>query len=165
MDSDGVTEKHEVVTEEPAPDWWRYEVEGSTPWYKTPVPRTVLKSSRKVALFLEKEHSKGRMKDVDVSQFSFKRRLGLLKMHNSGSHHSTQGLFETQTLDLQKKEPPKTIVERLTKSVEAVNHRKVLSEAAKSIDVSRASSGYETPENFDSLKKALTASVDLRNNN
>ena len=124
MDDDEVTEKHEVVTEKPVSGWLRYEVEGSTPWYKSPVPRTVLKSSRKVELFLEKEHAKGNMKDVNVNQFSFKRRLGLLTMSSKGDQTSAQVSLEIRELAVEK-DQPKTVVERLTKSVEVVNHRKV----------------------------------------
>ena len=113
MDDNEVTSKHEVVTEEPASGWLRYEVEGSTPWYKSPVPRTVLKSSRKVALFLEKEHAKGKMMDVNVNQFSFKRRLGLLKTSSKGSQTSAQVPLEIRKLAVEE-DKPKTLVEHLT---------------------------------------------------
>ena len=71
-------------------------------------------------LFLEKEHAKVNMKDVNVIQFSFKRRLGLLTMSSKGDQTSAQVSLEIRELD-----QPKTAVERLTKSVMVVNHRKV----------------------------------------
>ena len=57
--------KPPVITEEPVPGWLRYEVEGEKPWFKTPVPRTVIRDAIKLQDFLEKEHSNERMLEVD----------------------------------------------------------------------------------------------------
>ena len=67
----------EVVTEEPLPGWLRYEIPGKAPFYKSPFPRTVIRTAAMLKEFLRKEHLAGRMKGVDGSEFSFKRRLGL----------------------------------------------------------------------------------------
>ena len=68
-----------VITQEPLPGWLRLEVEGEKPLFKTPVPRTVIRDASKLREFLDKEHSNGRMLEIDGSEFSFKRRLGLRK--------------------------------------------------------------------------------------
>ena len=47
------------------------------PWFKSPVPRTVIRTSTMLKEYLDKEHKKNRMLDVDGSEFSFKRRYGL----------------------------------------------------------------------------------------
>ena len=65
------------VTEEPSYGWIRIEVEGSKPYYKTPVPRTVIRDKGRLKEYLDKEHSKNRMVEVTEDMFSFKRRLGL----------------------------------------------------------------------------------------
>ena len=65
------------VTEEPSHGWIRIEVEGSKPYYKTPVPRTVIRDKGRLKEYLDKEHSKNRMVEVTEDMFSFKRRLGL----------------------------------------------------------------------------------------
>ena len=71
--------KHPSVTEEPLPGWQRFEVEGQKPWFKTPAPRAVIRDAKKLQSFLDKEHQQGRMLNVDGTEFSFKRRLGLQK--------------------------------------------------------------------------------------
>ena len=71
------TEKKQHISEEPAPGWLRFETEGSKPWFKSPVPRTVIRTSTMLKEYLDKEHKKNRMLDVDGSEFSFKRRYGL----------------------------------------------------------------------------------------
>ena len=75
MDEDPIR----VETEEPFTGWLRVEVEGRKPSYRSPFPRTTITSAAKLGEFLEKEQSGGRMLDVDVSHFSFKRRMGLKK--------------------------------------------------------------------------------------
>ena len=70
-------DKNPVITEEPLPGWLRHETEGEKPWFRTPVPRMVIRDASKLKGFLDKEHSQGRLLEIDGSQFSFKRRLGL----------------------------------------------------------------------------------------
>ena len=162
MDSDDGSEKRETVTEEPASGWLRIEIEGSTPYYKSPIPRTVLKSSRKVELFLQNEHNKGRMKDIEVGQFSFKRRLGLKKKIATAerlSEPSSMGNYGGDQVHVVK---PKTIVERLIKTTEALDHRKILNSAAKKVDQSRGGDGYATPNSFECFKESVSTSADLR---
>ena len=60
--------------EEPYPGWQRFEVAEKRPYYKTPVPRTVIRSAAMLKEFLAKENEAGRMVEVDISKFSFKRR-------------------------------------------------------------------------------------------
>ena len=37
-----------VITEEPLPGWLRYETEGEKPWFRTPVPRMVIRDASKL---------------------------------------------------------------------------------------------------------------------
>ena len=71
------------MSEEPLPGWLRFEVEGSKPYFKTPVPRTIIRNARMLEDYLKKEHEKGRLQEVSGSEFSFKRRLGLKKKSKS----------------------------------------------------------------------------------
>ena len=74
------------ISDEPASGWLRFEVEGEKPYFKSPVPRMVIRDRVKLAAYLEKEHAEGRMLDVVEDMFSFKRRLGLKR--KKMLHHS-----------------------------------------------------------------------------
>ena len=154
-----------VVTEEPLPGWLRYEIKGQPPWFKTPVPRKVIRNAKKLTEFLEKEHCMDRMKDVGVELFSFKRRLGL-KSENPRSHAS----FETQVeieaesdcAPAQSKVPSKTILKRLAKNPEVLDHKKLLLQSAKDIDEFQRIDDFNTPENFRKDTAAISSSCDTR---
>jgi len=64
------------VTEEPVPGWLRIEKEGSEPWYKSPAPKTVIRTPRMLKDYLDKEHSLGKQLDVSENKFTFKRMFG-----------------------------------------------------------------------------------------
>ena len=49
------------VTEEPLVGWLRVEVEGSKPWFKTQVSRTVIRNARMLQDFLMIERDSGRI--------------------------------------------------------------------------------------------------------
>ena len=182
MDAD-TDEKVPVESEEPHPGWLRYEVEGSTPYYKSPVPRTVLRSARKLAQYLDIEHKKGNLLNVAVSDFSFKRRLGLKSSKrgltsyvasNKDVVSCVKSSYELSVTDSRVSEgddgkrnqlivcKSTSIVHRLSRSTEIVDHRKVLSAAAKNLDCSRVNDGYLTPDNFEEIKSFISSSEDLR---
>ena len=185
------------VTEEPLVGWLRVEVEGSKPWFKTPVPRTVIRNARMLQDFLKKEHDSGRMMNVSGSEFSFKRRLGLRRssqvnskafpiecssssdsaiISQERSYHELND-SEVQYSSVTSEDPEVDnreatsnvtisqkagIEERLMRSKEVVDHRKLLSHTTSLMDQFRISDGYETPENFLEVKENLAASNDLR---
>ena len=157
--------KEPVVTEEPVPGWLRYEVEGKKPWFKTPVPRTVIRDAIKLQDFLEKEHSIGRMLEVDGKEFSFKRRFGLQKKQVS-SDSSLQVLVGSDSEDnnevTETSDKLSTIVERLTRNTDIVDHKKLLSKSSKQVDDFRQNDRYKTPDNFAELKQKVFSSPDLR---
>ena len=180
------------VTEEPLKGWLRFEVEGSKPWFKTPVPRTVIRNARMLAEFLKKEHDKKRMLEVTGSEFSFKRRLGLRKgsqvsceasplecsssggqeeivdeaniptMHQSSVSTEGHERDVRQALSNINISQKVNIEERLMRSKEVVDHRKLLSHTSSLMDQFRSNDGYQTPENFLDVKEKLVASNDLR---
>ena len=161
------SKENPIRTEEPAAGWLRFEVEGEKPWYKTPVPRTVIRDASKLQDYLEKEHGFGRMIDIDVTMFSFKRRLGLRKKTNS----SASGADMTETIDTGDSETcdevdvdikSLSIVERLTRNTEVMDHRKLLSKSSKMLDNFRLSDGFQTPDKFEDLKKEVSSLSDLR---
>ena len=161
--------KDPQVTEEPVPGWQRFELEGQKPWFKTPAPRTVIRDAKKLQSFLEKEHQHGRMLDVDGSQFSFKRRLGLLKKSGKASISPTTAvsdisseLLPTDHLSDMMEHSNQTIVERLTRNTEGIDHRKLLSKSSQKVDKFRINDGYKTPDNFEELKEKVYNSADLR---
>ena len=67
----------EHVVEEPFSGWLRVELQGQKPYYKSPFPRTVLRSGAILRDFLAKEKAAGRMMDIEESKFSFKRKYGV----------------------------------------------------------------------------------------
>ena len=155
-----------VVTEEPFPGWVRSEVAGSTPCYKSPFPRTTLTSQAKLKQFLAKEHAAGRYLDVNGSEFSFKRRLGLRS--RSSSVASKEGRSpcpgpERYLPEEASKDKVKSPVELLTRDPEmSVDHRKLVSLEAKKVDGFRINDAYDTPDNFKEIKEKMSAAADLR---
>ena len=136
--------KEPIITEEPLPGWLRFESEGDKPWFKTPVPRTVIRDTSKLQSFLEKEHRLGRMLEIDGSQFSFKRRFGLRNkpvFSVTTVSESFDPVAETEKRDL-----PLSIVERLTRNTEIIHHKKLLSRSSQKVDDFRLNDGYQTPE-------------------
>jgi len=111
--------RNTVITEEPCSGWLRIEVEGEKPYYKTPVPRTVIRDKAKLNSYLDKEHAKNRMLDIQDDKFSFKRRLGLRNKRVSENE-------QRPPKDITTKKEPDSIVERLTKSGKVINHRQLL---------------------------------------
>ena len=157
--------KQPVVTEEPLPGWLRYEVEGEKPWFKTPVPRTVIRDAIKLQDFLEKEHSHGRMLQVDGEEFSFKRRFGLQKKQICSDSNLPEPMRSdcddsheaTETVD-----KLSTVVERLTRNTDILDHKKLLSTTSRQLDDFRQNDRYKTPEDFAELKQKVFSSPDLR---
>ena len=58
-------DKLPLVTEEPYSGWLRYEIEGQRPWFKTPVPRIVIRNTGHLQEYLRKEHDKGNLLDIN----------------------------------------------------------------------------------------------------
>ena len=88
------------LTEEPAVGWLRHEAEGERPYYKTPIPRTVIRDQVKLKSYLDKQHSQDQMLDIDVSMFSFKRRLGLREKKKVSSSNQHTSIVDVPTQNL-----------------------------------------------------------------
>ena len=154
------SKKTPIMTEEPASGWLRYEVEGEKPWYKTPVPRTVIRDSTKLHDYLDREHGAGRQLDIDGSEFSFKRRHGLRK--KTLPNKDTIVDEEKEESDIDAEMESLSIVERLTRNTEVCDHRKMMSKTSKLLDDFRLNDGYKDPDNFADLKEKLSSSVDFK---
>ena len=159
MDEDPIR----VETEEPFPGWLRVEVEGRKPTYRSPFPRTTITSAAKLREFLEKEQSGGRMLELDMSQFSFKRRMGLKKRSAPPPPtiaDSTDGNQLPASTDVEKS---RSVVQLLTRNPEVeLDHRKMFSNLSKKIDAFRPKDNFETPDNFEVLVKELSTAVDMK---
>ena len=159
------TEKKAVVTEEPLPGWLRFEVEGQKPWFKTPIPRTVIRDGTKLDNYLDKEHKNGRMMEIDGKEFSFKRRLGLKsKSEDSNSEKIVDSSCDNTIKegDSETEKKSSDVVTRLTRTGDLVDHKKILSNSAKDLDSFRGNDGYGIPSNFEELKRKVSSSADLR---
>ena len=154
------SKKTPIMTEEPASGWLRYEVEGEKPWYKTPVPRTVIRDSTKLHDYLDREHGAGRQLDIDGSEFSFKRRHGLRK--KTLPNMDTIVDNEKEESDIDAEMESLSIVERLTRNTEVCDHRKMMSKTSKLLDDFRLNDGYKDPDNFADIKEKLSSSVDFK---
>ena len=153
------------MTEEPYPGWLRFEIKGEKPYFKTPIPRTVIRDRVKLVNYLTKEQANGRMLEVDEGQFSFKRRFGLRTRKSEVTLKDIDidiGTISSKSDSEEKNRKSSDTVERLTRSGKVVDHRKLLLDACKVIDKLRLSDAYETPENFESLKMRLACSKDLK---
>ena len=156
--------KEPVITEEPLPGWLRFEAEGGRPWFKTPVPRIVIRDASKLKCFLEKEHSHGRLLEIDGSEFSFKRRYGLRKKTAScvSSFSDSNEPVDEADEPPEIHDEPSSIVQRLARNTEIMDHKKLLYESSKKVDDFRVNDGYKTPVNFEEIKKKVSSSSDLR---
>ena len=165
----------EPFVEEPYPGWLRIEKDGQRPFYKTPFPRTVLRSAAMLKDFLGKEKAAGRMKEVDEKQFSFKRRHGV-KVKDAASPElldQVQGDAASPTevgvapdgQVLSHGEPTellkhRTVVELLTREPDkSTNHRKLLSNTAKLVDKFRPK--IENQTDFEVFKEKLMDASDM----
>ena len=149
----------ELVTEEPYPGWLRTEKEGSRPYYKSPFPRTVIRSAAILRDYLVKERAAGRMLDIEEDKFSFKRKIGvkikgvtsppvLTPVHVSAS--------DGQVVDSGGSKH-RTVVELLTRDPDKItDHKKLLSSSAKDVDKFRAKNDDQNPPNFENFKRLLT---------
>ena len=148
--------------EEPYPGWLRVEVEGQKPFYKSPFPRTVLRSAAMLRDFLEKENAAGRMLNVQSSQFSFKRKLGI-KAKNSNLADAALNTLDQESTSAGCQSEPRSTVELLTRDPnKLIEHPKLLSNVAKKVDASRLNDAYKKPQNFDDLRERLAGANDLR---
>ena len=161
----------EQVTEEPAPGWLRIEKEGSKPWYKSPVPRTVIRTTRMLQDYLDNEHKQKRQLEVSVNQFSFKRRLGIRKKSHESENTSklVSDDADMPTSDkvncadqVEVSVPNDSVVDRLVRSSEVLDHKKLLCGISKKMDSFRLNDGYSNPECFETLKTRLSSSRDFR---
>ena len=160
----------EQVVEEPYPGWLRIEREGDKPYYKSPFPRTVLRNASMLKNYLSKEQNAGRMQDIEVEKFSFKRKYGLKKKALEVSKHilevendatvSEHVINDNEEVDMSEH---RSVVQLLTRDPEKViNHRKLLSHAAKLIDKSRIIQLNHKPIEFDKLKQKLSDAADMK---
>ena len=157
----------EVVGEEPLPGWLRIETEGQKPYYKSPFPRTVIRTAAMLKEFLKKEHASGRMREVNGSEFSFKRRLGLKMKALPALTNLTEvvgsGEEAVGNMNFKSAYQHRTVVELLTRDTgKIVEHRKLLSNMSRQLDEFRPKDPYKSPESFEDLKKKLSTATDLR---
>ena len=156
----------EHVTEEPLPGWLRVEKEGQKPCYKSPFPRTVIRSAAMLKEFLAKEQAAHRMIGIDVSKFSFKRRFGIkTKAADIPPGPSNDGIVATGA------EGPvnnsnsnhRTVVDLLTRDPDKLlDHRKLLSQMSKKIDGFQPQDVYQKSTNLENMKDTLAAALDMK---
>ena len=119
----------QVVSEEPLPGWLRYEISGRKPFYKSPFPRTVIRTTTMLTDFLKKEHASGRMLEVTGAEFSFKRRLGLKEKAGSSFEQSEAGLPNNNTVNAvasQSEYEHRSVVNLLTRDTDKLVDHKIL---------------------------------------
>ena len=149
----------ELVAEEPYPGWLRTEKEGSRPFYKSPFPRTVIRSAAILRDYLVKERAAGRMLDIEEDKFSFKRKIGV-KIKGVISPPVHVGAADEVVVEGSKH---RTVVELLTRDSEKItDHKKLLSSSAKDVDKFRAKNDYQKPPNFENFKKKLSEAADMK---
>ena len=154
--------KEPIITEEPAPGWQRYETEGEKPYYKTPIPRTVIKNKVRLNDYITKQQAQNRMLDLSVKDFSFKRRLGLSEKKKSVPVSSlAEAASKSVQHDDVRHAPVTTLVERLTKNGATIDHKRLLVNSCKSKDGIRGNDAYDTPINFEEIRERLSGSTDL----
>ena len=138
------SEKVPVITEEPYEGWLRYEIEGQKPWFKSPVPRTIIRSSGQLSEYLEREHAKNNLKEVTCDGFSFKRRMGLRvkSVSSTEDDHVSSSSREVLADDTQlgcclSNNSTSSILNNLKRNGEVINHRRLLVNCASDIDTFR----------------------------
>ena len=153
------------ISEEPYTGWLRYEVAGEKPFFKTPFPRTIIRDQQKLLDYLEKQKSLRNMLDIDPSHFSFKRRLGLKKKENRSNvvdlctPDVADGVGRVNDSCLSSAD----ILDRLSRNGNVVNHRKLLCQAAASIDNFRDANGaYANNDGIYGIKKQLLESENMQ---
>ena len=153
-----------IVTEEPLPGWLRCEVPGKTPFYKSPFPRTVIRSAAMLGDFLRKEHAAGRCVEVTGTEFSFKRRLGLkMKPADPKVNDLEVATNEVDSVIAPKLYEHRSAVDLLTKdSGKTVDHRRLLSSMSRVLEEFRPKDPYQTPDTFENLKIKLSTASDLK---
>ena len=159
-----------VVTDEPLPGWLRCEVPGQKPYYKTPFPRTVIRSAAMLKDFLEKEHASGRFEEISGAEFTFKRRLGLKvnvpppTLTTSPVNLSPQPIHEAANiLEPEPVYEHRTVVDLLTRDAgKPVNHRRLLSNMSRVLEEFRPKDPYQSLQNFEQFKLKLSTASDLR---
>ena len=156
----------EHVMEEPFPGWLRVEVEGKKPFYKSPFPRTVIRSAAMLKGFLAKEQAAGRMIGIDDSQFTFKRKYGVkakVVEIPPGPNEDDIAGPAMEGLDNHGPRRNRSVVDLLTRDPDKfTDHKKLLSCMSKQIDGFQPKDAYQKPRNFDDLKKKLSAAVDMK---
>ena len=131
-----------VVTQEPFPGWFRYEIEGQKPWFQSPVPRTLIKSSGHLSEYLLREHAKGNMREVKAESFSFKRRMGLRVRSVSNVRRSIDKVTQSRSVSFddnkrKSKSDQTSIIKNLTRNGEVIEHQKLLTSSACNLDTLR----------------------------
>ena len=144
-----------VTNDEPAQGWQRVEICGEKPYFKSPVPRTIIRDRVKLKEFLNKEHIAGRMRDVHENMFSFKRKLGL-KRKGKEAPPGAQAINRYQ-----EDKPTTSIVDRLTKNWEVIDHQKLLLDSCKELDQLKICDLFKTPDSFEDVKSRIASSTDL----
>ena len=155
------------MTEEPFPGWIRIEREGEKPFYKSPFPRTVLRSAAMLRDYLSKEQAAGRKAEIEEAKFTFKRKHGVQKKLSTLPspvivRDDAPEAQDANSVDSKDVLGYRTVVQLLTRDPDkTTDHKKLLSNAAKQVDKFRPSNGNQTPSSFEQLKKKLCDASDM----
>ena len=163
----------EHITEEPYLGWVRIEREGDKAYYKSPFPRTVIRSAAMLRQFLSKERAAGRMLDIEEEKFSFKRKHGLKRKGGDAHARSDTAIIcaENEDFTPQVEEndatnelfEDRTVVDLLTRDPSnIVDHRKLLSHTAKQVDMFRPKDIDNNQNSFHQLKDRLAGASDMK---
>lgn len=147
------------ITDEPEVGWKRFEEEGKNPYYKTPVPRVIIRNMDKLQQYLKKEIFEERAVEVNAEMFSFKRRHGLKRrqVKEKVKDVTVKKVRTTTPID-----PVTEAVKQLTRDPNlVVDHKKELQNAASNIDALRSRYFYQTPSDFDEIREKLGKAEDM----
>ena len=155
----------EHVSDEPFPGWLKVEVEGQKPFYRTPFPRTIIRSSAMLKEYLAKEQLAGRMSGLEIDKFSFKRKYGLKTKVGAAPDlvNDSENVDVTREEGIGQVKTSRTVVELLTRDPEKLTeHKKLLSNTSKQVDEFQDRDAYQKPSNFDEMKEKISAAADIK---
>ena len=145
-----------INDDEPFDGWQRFEIPGGKCWFKTPPPRIVIRDFSKLEDFLEKEHSNGRMLEINRTHFSFKRRYGLKKITKKSNDVPQNTVKNSGPAEAT------SIIERLTRNGLQLDHKRTIFESTKSLDSFRLQEDKYSEQDIENLKSLVATSSDMR---
>ena len=156
----------EHVSDEPFPGWLKVEVEGQKPFYKTPFPRTIIRSGAMLKEYIAREQLAGRMDgSIEIDKFSFKRKYGLKTKVAALPclvDHSEK-VPDTRKESIGEDKSSRTVVELLTRDPDKIiEHKRLLSNMSKQVDEFHDRDAYQNPSNFDEIKEKISNAADIK---